>query len=1512
MGSSLNVLKEQAQTSQPLLLASFVWNSGLTVFLSTHNLSAISGGYEYGGNNYLPRLLDQNLSAVQALSDQGVSLTPTVTLKMADADAYLYNNIEAPYGFKGAVVTLTFVMIDMTSGTPSTDSAIKFVGVSGPAQLDDKTLTVTAVNKINLAPQNLPKLKIQPFCPWIFPTTAALQQSVANGTNQQSKECPYNPAGTSNQLGNLNTTVTPNVPYTSCGKTKANCQARGMYSTDSSGRQTGTFGGIQYNPPSSVLSRQYAGHWQQIFNTSNVAKYNDLVPLMYGMGWMQNGCMTLNQSNDANYTSMEVLICYGPVDDIFIVTVNGIEIPHVGPGTDTVFPGVAPGVSSVKDALKIGYWAGVNNGGIKGIPNPYPGYNSLGDPYGSLCVLFITVVNSIASPGQPADVEVLFRSAGQRVYSSTTVYTVAYTPNPVWHIMDALTWLNLEYEELNIQSFINEAAYCDEVIPYISPFGVSSYHSRFAYTLPMRQRLDGASAIRQMLNGIRAILIPNYATGLLGILIKKTLADQQPAPVDGSNYNTEVASYNSSATSAGGYFAYYFGANSIAEDDQGNTTLKVTQEQMQAAPNELSFLFQDSENTWSSDSILIDEDDDIALTGAVMPGSLQIAGPNTYDHGQRIIASWFGEHLRGNPRLAADGETIGDTGGSMSFQFETSVKAAKLAVGQIIAIDAPKYNLVGQPLRIRQIQPTSNFERVKITADWHNDAWYFDFYGQTGAPKWTNGYRSNNPGRVNTLLGGAASYLSDVVDPVFNTATSGKSLSYMGLAPVQYITAGGAASAILVVRIAPPVNVFDSSLQPPFTPVQGMTANTGGALPGNYTYYIALAPLSANGVGHVSQMARVFVAAGTNTNTISVSSLFWDAHTTGYQLFAGIAPDQLFLQNGNYSGSGGTTAQPETITITGKLSQLGGPPDPLLSKIRFRAKSLYLPGIFTALLSSAVLTGSTWSLGLTIGGSLIVNSLAGRKLALLGRASAAEADIYPSELTITANTANTLTVNADALLAVALQAGDQITVRMQPTIGSDGTGNYIQDALFVNPYQTYGLSQITVADWVTVTGTTISTLANLVLRITQGTGEGTTATIQSSTATKIYIAGEWVIPPDSTSVFVVENPSWFQTTDTAVLSNNGTMGIISCTIDASAYRGQCVLIEAIPVDVNGNEGLEAGTPVREVYLLGSGGGGDSDAPPAPNASIGSDLLGDFTIESVGFSTLTNASTVSSITLTLFTWDCGNVNAPEFTLAAAMSSSSATLTVTGVGSFIPYVGQLLAIDTELVSFVSRSGNVFTVLRGAVNSVAATHTSGTNVWAIESAQFVMSFPPLYFESPLSSNYVDTFAYPNRLLVASEMYATNQIGNGLTTTVCYMTLNGSVYSSIIPAYALAPGMPAGGLLSLGYGSATVNISVDGTLAIAPDVAPHYTTVGTLAVSRIDVLLKQATTGGPFTVNIKVTGSVWYTMTIADGGTVAVTTTAEVAPLPIIGPGSSITVDITAVGPTFPGAGLTILIYG
>ena len=113
----------------------------------------------------------------------------------------------------------------------------------------------------------------------------------------------------------------------------------------------------------------------------NEARYNDFVPLLYGVNWTEPPVVFAR--NDGNLTRFETVVSTGLINRVVKVLVNNIEIPIAVNG---------------RDMTASGWWSLFAGGGRVG------GFNlnftdssgtPLGDPYGSMAALSIVVPNQI-------------------------------------------------------------------------------------------------------------------------------------------------------------------------------------------------------------------------------------------------------------------------------------------------------------------------------------------------------------------------------------------------------------------------------------------------------------------------------------------------------------------------------------------------------------------------------------------------------------------------------------------------------------------------------------------------------------------------------------------------------------------------------------------------------------------------------------------------------------------------------------------------------------------------------------------------------------------------------------------------------------------------------------------------------------------------------------------------------------------------------------------------------------
>lgn len=744
--TTINVAKEQAATYQPLLLAEFTFADGAVLRLSTHPLNTTEGGAQYGGNDYLGRISEQTIQQVQALSESGVDLVPSVTLSIADPASYIYANWEtaAGRGFRGASLTLRLVFYDAVGNTFSSDSRIPFVGICEKPASDAAKLTVTAVAKTSLMRTLLPIVPIQRRCPWINPTTTA-QRAEASAEDSCFYEC-----GETRSL----------VAAPPCSYTRATCT------------QLNRFGGITYTAPAGMRVREYvSGNWSDVRGLTNEAAYGDRIPMLYGQAWIEPPVLTAIP--DGNYLRGECIVCLGQCT-ISKVLVNGVELSPANEADGTPIVGANPDFR----------YNWINDGTRDGSPNLDTPWSGTGDPYGSMSAIMFCLPRSQGGGDGVPRVRVLAKRKELRKYQAlasitvtanvavatlvganvdiasndpawsfeiygtngTTInavwagltnwttgppgtftfattgvangtYTGGYirfksnTENAAWIIADLLTWTNYAYADLDIASFCAAAQVLE------------SRPSAFV----LRQRRSAAEIIRSLRQAHGLLLVPEHLTGKLHLYVKQTLADQQPATISGSNYDTAVSSKTAAGVVTNGYMAYRFDAASILRSDLP-ISLKELSRASADSPNRLSVTFQDRTNDYATSNLsVVDSDDAGRLEGQEIAGGLAATpdGLTSYADAMRAARVSMAEIHRGN--------TAADTRGTRVFEWDTTVRGSHLRVGHIVLLTDTLKGLTNQMLRITKIQPAQNYETVKLTAHWHDDNWYTDAYALTGA-----------------------------------------------------------------------------------------------------------------------------------------------------------------------------------------------------------------------------------------------------------------------------------------------------------------------------------------------------------------------------------------------------------------------------------------------------------------------------------------------------------------------------------------------------------------------------------------------------------------------------------------------------------------------------------------------------------------------------------------------------------------------------------------------------------
>jgi hypothetical protein len=823
---TISSLKEQAVTDTPLILIDCTLPSGDAEHWCTHAVSV---------NNitYSARVLQHSSFDIQTASDQGVDGSPRISVTLANADSH-FSEVERAAGWKGAQLTVSFLFYDLRNNVPLTDAAVVFQGVCNPPdQIKEATFRLTASNRMNLQRLVLPEVRIQKRCPWQFPSTPAQQaEAVSGGANRQYSmfyRCGYS-AGQPGGTGNLNN----GAPFTSCGYTRRDCQARGMWTR---------FGGIEYVPPV-IAVRGYGKDWTNSDLTVNQAQYNDFVPMVYGTAWYEP--LVVFARNDGNLTRMEVLLGIGQMQGVVTVLVNGIQIPL--------------GVSG-RNMSATGWYNIVTLGTRDGVFDMNFTDSSgqpAGDPYGSMAYLAVVVPNQINDGNSLPNVQILAQGLIVPTYNADGATAGSqFSSNPAWILLDVLRRSGWAASQIDIASFAAAAAYCDQQINSADLNGNPIAIPRFQCNLVLQKKRSAGDLVRGIRNTAR-IYLTYGPGGLLKAAVENTIALQQPAP---------MACSNSTAQLNEGWPSYEFGDGTngfsgILRQANGEPSVTVTSRPIADTPNNFTVEFQDSLNGYQQDSFAVVDPDDITLAGQEVTASLMAIGIPNYDQAGRILQFNLDKAVKGNTYI----------------EFNASVKAFGVRPGDIITVTYLKEGFNRQPFRVLRISPATNYRTSSILAQIHDDAWYADTNGQPASASRTGQGSGAGIGTPRPLMG---SVIDANGNPEFGVVESDTTAS------------DGSVQVDVSLSFVPPATIAPSG---PGMPLIDIAPNlsTGGTLTAGETLYYAVSGVdSAGGESALSFIVRASVIA--DANSVVLSGLSFAPGTATFNVYRGAAPSNLYL-----------------------------------------------------------------------------------------------------------------------------------------------------------------------------------------------------------------------------------------------------------------------------------------------------------------------------------------------------------------------------------------------------------------------------------------------------------------------------------------------------------------------------------------------------------------------------------------------------------------------------------------
>jgi hypothetical protein len=818
--ASIHIIKEQTTPDTPLLLFECVMPDGSIERWCTHQVRV-------DGQAYSARVLSHNVFEMRGGSEDGVDGVSRVSLTLANADSH-FSQLERNAGIKGAKLTVRFAFYDLKTDTATTPAAVLFRGTgNAPEDVTESSMRLSFTSRLNLSRVLLPNVRIQRRCPWMFPKTAAQRtEAIEDGKYSPYYRCGYSP-DRPNGFGSLN----ENVPYTDCNYTRANCEQRGMFSTDGSGRPTRRFGGIEF-VPASTLVRSFGESGRHVSApTENAARYNDFVPMVYGTAWYQPPVVFAQ--NDGNLTRMEVLLGMGEIQGVMKIVVNGIEIPLGQNG---------------QNMTATGWYNIVSLGNRTGDFNlDFPS----GDPYGSMAVLSVVVPNRISDGRSLPKVEALVQ--GLKVYTfagNGEFIADAFSNNPAWVLMDVLRRCGWAIDELDIPSFAAAATYCGQSISAKDLNGNTVSIPRYQCNVVLRRRLSAAEVVRGIRNAAALYLV--YSDdGKLALRIEGKIAIQQPV---------KPASSNSVAMLNGGWPVYEFGESGILRSDNGGPALHLFSRPTADTPNRVSVEFQDAFNEYQQDSVSLVDPDDVLLAGQEVAATIHAIGMPNIDQALRIAQLQLNKSIYGN----------------IYVEFETSMKGLGVRPGDIITLTYLKEGYERQAFRVTKIAPKTNFRTATITAQIHDEAWYDLNAGPSGAQRRRRGAGVGAPLPI------TGSIIDESGEPQF------------GITEGEITTTDGGATVELTVEFTPPARSGQSRAAIPLLNLAPTVLTTGGSLKGGRSLYYAVSGVDSDGVeGDPSFSVRASVPSGSSTNRVRLTQLSFNPATVGFHVYRGFNPQQM-------------------------------------------------------------------------------------------------------------------------------------------------------------------------------------------------------------------------------------------------------------------------------------------------------------------------------------------------------------------------------------------------------------------------------------------------------------------------------------------------------------------------------------------------------------------------------------------------------------------------------------------
>ena len=499
-----------------------------------------------------------------------------------------------------------------------------------------------------------------------------------------------------------------------------------------------------------------------------------------------------------------------------------------------------------------------------------------------------------------------------------------------------------------------------------------------------------------------------------------------------------------------------------------------------------------------------------------------------------------------------------------NFQFRTTLLALNTMVGDIISLTHPSLPNGGYV--------EGRVSHWSLNPDWTIDiqasSTTDDMYDQVAGPKPVDVSAPMVPPETLQTATGLA-WMPNQIQPVASDPVYPPWERTFELRQEYLITTDGVYQPTIYVMGQMTMNRFISLDQPR---IMEIALASGGTLSGPLTVYATVVQSDINRQpGVPSNLTAIWIPAGvTGQQVVLTVSAAADPVYAFYDVYAGIDRRRMAWQWGSTGGP------PTTIAIPGPIHDMTlGLPEGAAWGIKVGAKHVWHAGIAGLLVNGVAAPNQIQSNDFIGSGDNWVG-----QIAFVCSNIAGDVPLWNFQVTAFDPTTGTLTVTPDCVpdsdpsSVNNVQPGDVLVVY---SFATSATANTITNTMWAN---SVNLAQSA------SNGFQPDQEIGRVVRILRGTGAGQWRSISSNNDITLTVSKAWDVIPDTTSIFIVEEPSWPNASVTSQMIAPYLGVSAEIRVEVPNLAGTVALVGGFLVDVDGNATDDSVATYRMIYVFG--------------------------------------------------------------------------------------------------------------------------------------------------------------------------------------------------------------------------------------------------------------------------------------------------------------------------------------